>query len=230
MSNVLNNYIDSLVANGKRSVIDERNTAVTGLTDKWNQNVSNLVAKRNAEIETLRKAMPTSQTSFTTGAGMTAGGYGLGRLAALCKRIGKMHGNGAGLIVAGLTAGGIMLKDKLMPGKAKLPSVVPSKWVDPSNPSPKMPDPTIWQRIQSLVGARQPETRKWVTDKKYAPTIGGGTPKPEPQQQPAEQAASKAPEKPATKPTTKETEKAPEKKTSAYIAARTGLDRLIQSG
>jgi len=179
MSDVLNKYIDSLMTRNKQSVIDERNQAVTDLTGRWNRNVSDLVGKRNAEIDSLRTAMPTSQTSFTTGASLTAGSYGLGRLAALARGVGKTHGNKAGLIGAGLTAGGITLRDKLFPSQAKLPSVVPSRWVDPSNPSPKKPDPTLWQRIQALIGARQPETRKWVTDKKYPSLIAGGTPEKE---------------------------------------------------
>jgi hypothetical protein len=173
MSDMLNKYIDSLIAQNKQSVIDERNKAVTDLTNRWNKNVSGLVTKRNTEIDTLRQAMPNSQTSFTTGTGLTAGGYGLGRLAALVRGVGKTHGNKAGLLGAGLTAGGVMLKDKLLPSKAKLPSVVPSQWVDPSNPSPKKPDPTLWQRLKTLIGGNQPETRKWVTDKKYPSLVSG---------------------------------------------------------
>lgn len=219
MSDVLNKYIDSLITSGKRSVIDERNQSITDLTGKWNQNVSDLIGKRNTEIETLRNNMPASQTSFTTGAGLTAGGYGLGRLAALSKHIGKARGGRAGLVGAGLAAGGTMLKDKLMPGKAKLPGVVPDKWVDPSNPSPKAPDPTLFQKIKSLVGmGSKPETRKWVTDKKYPGTIAGGTPK-----TPSKPAGTPAPETagPAAK---KPDPKQPEKKTGGFppgsIAAR----------
>lgn len=89
-----------------------------------------------------------------------------------------------------------MLKDKLMPGKAKLPGVIPDKWVDPSNPAPKRPDPTLFQKIKNLIGmGPKQETRKWVTDKKYPGTIPGGTPKqppkaqstPTPNHKPAEQ-------------------------------------------
>lgn len=183
MSDVLNRYIDSLISDGKRQVVDERNQTVTDLTGKWNQNVSDLIGKRNTEIEALRQNMPASRTSFTTGAGLTAGGYGLGRLAALSKHIGKARGGRAGLVGAGLTASGIMLGDKFMPGKAKLPSVVPDKWVDPSNPPSKTPDPTLFEKIKNLVGlGSRPETRKWVTDKKYPGTIGGGTPKEKPKE------------------------------------------------
>ncbi len=179
MSDTLNKYIDSLIAAGKRSVIDERNKTVTEMTDRWNRNVSYLVGKRNTEIDALRRAMPNSQTSFTTGAGLTAGGYGLGRLAALSKHVGKARGGRAGLIGAGLTAAGVTLKDKLLPGQAKLPSVVPSKWVDPTDPSPKTPDPTLFQKVKNLIGlGPNRESRKWVTDKKYPSLIGGGTPKP----------------------------------------------------
>ena len=195
MGDVLNKYIDSLLSQGKQRVIDERNQAVTDLTGNWNKNISDIVGKRNAEIETLRQNMPASQTSFTTGAGLTAGGYSLGRLAALSKHIGKARGGRAGLVGAGLTAGGIALKDKLMPGKAKLPDVIPDKWVDPSNPYPKTPDPTMFQKIKNLVGmGPKPESRKWVTDKKYPGTIAGGTPKPQPAKQtpaPASQTAGK---------------------------------------
>lgn len=179
MSDMLNKYIDSLITDGKRSVIDERNNTVTEMTNRWNRNVSDLVGKRNTEIDALRKAMPNSQTSFTTGAGLTAGGYGLGRLAAFAKGMGRIRGNRAGLIGAGLTAAGVTLKDKLLPSQAKLPSVVPSKWVDPTNPSPRKPDPTLFQKIRDLIGpGPNRESRKWVTDKKYPSLIGGGTPKP----------------------------------------------------
>ena len=203
MGDVLNKYIDSLLSQGKQRVVDERNQAVTDLTGKWNKNVSDLIGKRNTEIDTLRQNMPASQTSFTTGAGLTAGGYGLGRLAALSKHIGKARGGRAGLIGAGLTAGGITLKDKLMPGQAKLPSVVPDKWVDPSNPYPTKPNPTLFQKMRSLIGmGPKEESRKWVTDKKYPGTIGGGTPKaqptgglPKPESQPAGKSEPKTPEK-----------------------------------
>jgi hypothetical protein len=185
MSDILNRYIDSLISEGKRSVIDERNQAVTDLIGKWNKNVSDLIGRRNTEIDTLKSNMPASQISFTTGAGLTAGGYGLGRLAALSKRIGKAQGGRAGMIGAGLSAGGIMLKDKVMPGKAKLPGVIPDQWVDPSNPSPKMPDPNLFQKIKNLIGlGTKQNTRRWVTDKKYPGTISGGTAKPQPKQQP----------------------------------------------
>lgn len=181
MGDMLNKHIDSLITHGKQNVIDERNQTVTDMTGRWNRNVSELVGKRNAEIEALRQNMPSSQTSFTTGAGLTAGGYGLGRLAALSKHIGRARGGRAGLIGAGLTAGGIALKDKLLPSQAKLPDVVKDKWVDPSNPYPAKPDPTFLQKIQKLIGlGPKEESRKWVTDKKYPSTIPGGSPKPEP--------------------------------------------------
>lgn len=193
MGDMLNKHIDSLLTQGKQKVIDERNQAVTDLTGKWNQNISDLVGKRNTEIDTLRQNMPNTQTSFTTGAGLTAGGYGLGRLAALSKHIGRARGGRAGLVGAGLTAGGTILKDKLMPGKGKLPAVVPDKWVDPVNPQRPTPDPTLFQKIKNLIGMKpKEETRKWVTDKKYPSTISGGTPK----QQPA-----KSESKPAEKKT-----------------------------
>ena len=179
MSDILNKYIDSLIADGKRHVIDERNTAVTNLTNDWNRSTSELISKRNSEMDSLRKHLPQSGTSFTTGAGLTAGGYGLGRLAALSKRIGKTRGNKAGLVGAGLTAGGIMLKDKLFPRQTQLPSNIPTQWVDPSAQQTPTTSPTTWQKFKNMILPQKGDTerRKWVTDKKYPSLVAGGTKK-----------------------------------------------------
>lgn len=220
-SDMLNRYIDSLIADGKRNVIDERNRAVTDLTGKWNKNISDLVGRRNSEIESLRAAMPNPHTSFSTGAGLTAGGYGLGRLAALSKHIGRARGGRAGLVGAGLTAGGLMLKDRLMPGKGKLPGVVADKWVDPLNPQKATPDPNLWRKIQNLIGMKPlGETRRWVTDKKYPSTIAGGTPKPAP--------AEKAPTPDPSIQTAGKTEPQPSEKKTGSIGLRALL--IVSNG
>ena len=134
--------------------------------------MSELVGKRNAEIDSIRKNMPQSRTSFTTGAGLTAGGYGLGRLAAMLKRFGPVGKSRAGLIGAGLTAGGIAAKDTLMPTQTKLPTSVATKWVDPSNP-PKSTPSSFMDKIRELIGLqKEKESVKWVTDKKYPGMVG----------------------------------------------------------
>jgi hypothetical protein len=141
MTDVLNRYIDSLIA-------------------EKNQTISGLVTKRNAEIASLQRNLPGSTTSFTTGAAMTAGGYGLGRLAALSKRLGRLRGHRAGLLSAGLTAGGLMLKDRLFPNKVRLPVHVPEQWPDPSAPQSSSPPPTAWQKLRSLVSPAQPRDKQ----------------------------------------------------------------------
>jgi len=132
MTDVLNRYIDSLIA--------EKNRAA-----------SDLVTKRNTEMESLQRDLSGSRTSFSTGTALTASGYGLGRLASLSKRLGRLRGHKAGLLSAGLTAGGLMLKDRFFPNKARLPAGIPIQWPDPTAAQTPSPSPNIWQRLRNLV-------------------------------------------------------------------------------
>jgi len=141
MTDVLNRYIDSLIA-------------------EKNRTTSDLVTKRNTEMESLQKNLPGSRTSFSTGAAMTAGGYGLGRLASLSKRLGRLRGHKAGLLSAGLTAGGLMLKDRLFPNQVRLPAGVPAEWPDPAALQTSSPSPNAWQRLRNLVRPAQTQNKQ----------------------------------------------------------------------
>jgi len=145
MTDVLNRYIDSLIA-------------------EKNRTISDLVTKRNTEMESLQRNLPGSRTSFSTGAAMTAGGYGLGRLASLSKRLGRLRGHKAGLLSAGLTAGGLMLKDRLFPNKVRLPASVPKEWPDPITGQTSSPPPNVWQRLSHLVLPTQAQNKQAMSD------------------------------------------------------------------